>query len=263
MNTLQILNMVRSAEFDLDFFIVNESFSAAVEEYKEFSDITHTRHIEAHRVELIASASECVLDLTSGVGYVIKNILVESAAKVGLNVALGFVSLAIDLIALGKQSYVTHQARMCVRQTKKEIAEVEQMEISTAELEIMLAPLLKKLEEQREDSFKNKVKVAYRTLYAVSSLIIALSFVCPPLLLVGGGLLLTTLAVEHIDTKNNYKISRYFQDLGNRLANAIHASYDRVVSAVKNDFSFFKSPKTDLANDESIEMSEVRVGLSA
>jgi len=216
MNASTFTIVTRIVEEGMDASTIRSSIDSSIEYFYESNNRTEKQTWVAIEYQV-----ENALELVNFFGTFLKTFLVDGAFKIGLGIALGFIALTIDLLALAKESQEAYQFHQDKKKLIETLLSTREESLLPDEKPELLLNKIQKLEqdlvEQKEICFKSEVKVAYRVVYVVSSLLLSLSFICPALLLVGGGLFGAALLTEYLDKHNDYKLSRWFRAGWNRL----------------------------------------------
>jgi hypothetical protein len=154
------------------------------------------------RTKMLSFLMSFLLNTTYTLGSVLKII----SSKM-----LGVIAVGIDLVTLGRLSYITHEARLSTRIIKKELKQlqdaydpfVDTLRAQGAAIQSTAA----RLEEAHDVSFKSKVEVAHITISLITSVMFLAGFFFPPLITAGLVTLIAFKVVHFIDNKTNLSIS--------------------------------------------------------
>jgi len=278
MGALEICEVLTDKCFD--FVVMPTAIPGIAMEAKEDLAIFCNTSVKNRLIKIFDIIVEGAADLFLIVGTIVKNILSSGFVQFTLGIALGFVGLAMDIISLAKNSYNTYTAHRNERVTKEILKSFKENILSDEGLfdDININNKLQELEDQlkklHEKSFKSEVQVAYRTIYVISSLLTALSFICPPLILAGGGLFLVALIAQCIDRKTDLKLSKFVAKKWNKffgknkdligdinkdiVLNQLSILEDKAeilepAKAAKNRSGFFASRKKDKSASKNVD----------
>ncbi len=168
---------------------------------------------EQRKIKLLTYFASFSLNALYAVGAVL---------KILSTLALSILCVGIDLVALARISYITHQARKAVKNTKHEmekfIDSYDHFNDNTRQQRAVFGSLVLRVETERKHRFQSKIEVGYTILSALTSCMFIGGLFFPPLYTVGFAALLSVKIIQFIDYRMDLALSRWANNVWNKIS---------------------------------------------
>ncbi len=220
-----------------DHFNGVSMLNASIDDFSVAQSALYNRQTSHRKLKILTHGAQSVLEAVGGITSIIKAILSEIVQKMPIGLAVSFVGLAINLLALTRQAFLVHDSAKKNKKMKKKLAafisSIEKVIERTPEEEKATDDMLKQLEAEllllKELHFKEKSKTFWCTVNVIASLLLALSLVFPPLIFAGIGVLLVSLVGGYIDKHHDFVVSRRFAASWNKLKKTFCTKQEEVL----------------------------------